>query len=77
VPRGWWNLVEDFGRPLLTVAEGARRLDVSNSAIWTLLAVPGPLLSVRAAAEAVGLSRASSTGRSGATAPRASPSLDA
>jgi len=30
------DLVEDFGRPLLTVAEAARRLNVSNSAIRTL-----------------------------------------
>ena len=30
------DLVEDFGRPLLTVAEAARRLNVSDSAIRTL-----------------------------------------
>ena len=30
------DLVEDFGRPLLTVAEAARRLNVSNSAVRTL-----------------------------------------
>ena len=30
------DLVEDFGRPLLTVAEAAKRLNVSNSAIRTL-----------------------------------------
>jgi excisionase family DNA binding protein len=30
------DLVEDFGRPLLTVAEAARRLNVSPSAIRTL-----------------------------------------
>jgi excisionase family DNA binding protein len=29
-------LVEDFGRPLLTVAEAARQLNVSHSAIRTL-----------------------------------------
>ena len=30
------DLVEDFGRPLLTVAEAARRLNVSKSAVRTL-----------------------------------------
>ena len=30
------DLVEDFGRPLLTVAEAAKRLNVSHSAIRTL-----------------------------------------
>jgi|SoiMethySBSTD1v2_1073268.scaffolds.fasta_scaffold634580_2 hypothetical protein len=30
------DLVEEFGRPLLTVAEAASRLNVSNSAIRTL-----------------------------------------
>ena len=30
------DLVEDFGRPLLTVAEAAKRLNVSTSAIRTL-----------------------------------------
>jgi excisionase family DNA binding protein len=30
------DLVEDLGRPLLTVAEVARRLNVSNSAMRTL-----------------------------------------
>ena len=30
------DLVEDFGRPLLTVAEAAKRLNVSKSAVRTL-----------------------------------------